>query len=238
MMMKRFCLGFIAAGLVSIGAGGGVPATAADLQPVHKAPVFNWNGFYIGANVGGAWAGNTVTEGNILGTISATTNVGSSGVAGGGHAGYNWQAAPNWLLGIEADVSGAAPKGSGSDRFGSFDEKVNAFGTVRGRVGYVVNNWLFYGTGGFGWANDAFTRTPTNQPPGPGANSATRTGWAAGAGIEYGLARNWTLRAEYLHVDLGDRPSRTTALPCSLAVPMPWVRPMKGGSPSTRFARA
>jgi outer membrane immunogenic protein len=189
-------------------------AWAADLNPVYKAPVpafapaFNWNGFYVGANLGGAWASDTATQANQV-QLKQT----SSGVAGGGQVGYNWVALPNWLLGVEADVSGADLNGSATNPIGSnrFNEKIDAFGTVRGRVGYVANNWLFYGTGGFGWSDTTFSRTqltPLATFPPAGdvqSNSSTRTGWAAGGGIEYGFAPNWTARVEYLHLDLGDQ---------------------------------
>jgi outer membrane immunogenic protein len=191
------------------------PVAAADLNPVYKAPVpaiapaFNWNGFYVGANLGGAWASDTVTQSTAVAPFS-NTKVTSSGVVGGGQVGYNWVAAPNWLLGVEADVSGADLNGTATYRnFAQFNEKIDAFGTARGRVGYVANNWLFYGTGGFAWSDDTFTRTQlagNNAPPvgDVRTNSPTRAGWAAGGGIEYGFARNWTARVEYLHLDLGD----------------------------------
>jgi outer membrane immunogenic protein len=192
-------------------------ASAADLSPVYKAPpavvapAFNWNGFYVGANLGGAWASDTVTQSTRVSPFSST-NVTSSGVVGGGQLGYNWVALPNWLLGVEADVSGADLNGTATySNRAQFNEKVDAFGTVRGRVGYVANNWLFYGTGGFAWSDDTFTRTQVTQVMGSPplgdvrTNSPTRTGWSAGGGIEYGFARNWTARVEYLHLDLGDQ---------------------------------
>ena len=80
------------------------------------------------------------------------------------------------------------------------------FGTSRAKVGYAQNNWLLYATGGVGYAR---VKTPGNFtfPTYPatwaGSNSATRTGWAAGAGIDYGLTPNWTVGFEYLYIDLG-----------------------------------
>ncbi len=154
---------------------GVAPVGAADLGPAYKtpliAPAFNWNGFYAGVNLGGAWASDTVVQSNLAGPFS-NTKVTSSGVVGGGQLGFNW---------------------------------------VRGRLGYVANNWLFYGTGGFAWSDDTFTRTQvsavaTSPPLGDvRTNSSTHTGWAAGGGIEYGFARNWTARVEYLHLDLSDQ---------------------------------
>jgi outer membrane immunogenic protein len=183
------------------------------------APAFNWNGFYVGANVGGAWASETAVAPSNLVLVAPSLKITSSGFVGGGQFGYNWMAAPNWLFGVEADVSGADQHGSVINPSGTtlFDEKIDAFGTARGRVGYVANNWLFYGTGGFAWSDDTFTRTqlfaiPGSPPAGDvHANSPTRTGWSAGAGIEYGLAKNWTARVEYLHLDLGDQSFGFTA---------------------------
>src|SRR6267154_5941655 len=91
-----------------------VPALAADLPVRQYAPPlvaqplgYNWNGFYIGAHLGGAWASRDFTQ-TIAGAalVEAGTNK-PSGIMGGGQIGYNWQFAPNWLLGVEADVSGA-----------------------------------------------------------------------------------------------------------------------------------
>jgi outer membrane immunogenic protein len=200
---------------------GVAPVGAADLGPAYKtpliAPAFNWNGFYAGVNLGGAWASDTVVQSNLARPFS-NTKVTSSGVVGGGQLGFNWVAMPNWLLGIEADVSAADLNGSAIyNNRAQFNEKVDAFGTVRGRLGYVANNWLFYGTGGFAWSDDTFTRTQVltvaGSPPlgDVRTNSPTRTGWAAGGGIEYGFARNWTARIEYLHLDLSDQTFSFTA---------------------------
>jgi len=133
---------------------------------------------------------------------------------GGGQIGWNWQFAPSWLFGIEADVSGADLRDTVSTTSPTglavvnWRDKVDAFGTVRGRLGYVVDNWLFYGTGGFAWVDDKFTRTQAVAGPLSPAvgltmsNTQTATGWVAGVGAEWGFARNWTARVEYLHLDV------------------------------------
>jgi outer membrane immunogenic protein len=201
-------------------------AAGADLStaPTYKAPpapapYYDWNGFYAGVNVGGAWTSDSLHQTGVPtgprgADVRAATN--SSGVVGGGQLGYNWVAAPNWLLGVEADVSGADLRGAGTGIAGnglastSWTEKVDAFGTARGRLGYVANNWLFYGTAGFAWGEDTLTRTQlVAVPASPVAgsvmsNSATRTGWAAGGGVEWGFAPRWAARLEYLHADLSD----------------------------------
>jgi outer membrane immunogenic protein len=195
-----------------------VPALAADLPvrpyaPPVVAPLgYNWTGFYIGAHLGGAWASRDFFETAPNGEVLGGTNK-PSGVVGGGQIGYNWQFAPNWLVGIEADVSGAnlsdtVTTTSLGGAVANWHDKVDVFGTVRGRLGYVVDNWLFYGTGGFAWVDDKFTRTQviaTAFSPAAGtvlSTSQTETGWVAGAGAEWGFARNWTARVEYLHIDV------------------------------------
>jgi outer membrane immunogenic protein len=130
--------------------------------------------------------------------------------------GFNWVFTPNWLLGLEADVSGADLNGTRATNVSplvaiGWNESVEAFGTARGRLGYVANNWLFYATGGFAWSDDTFTRTQlaqsaTSVPVGDvRANSPVRSGWTAGGGVEWGIYRNWTAKIEYLHVDLADQ---------------------------------
>lgn len=213
--------------VVSLLAISSVSALAADLPPqpyVKAVPMissaYDWSGFYIGANLGGAWTRETSTTTTLTGAPppgGGSGNRGSglggrSGVIGGGQIGYNWVVVPTFLLGIEADVDGTSLRGTvlsptGSD---SHSAKLDAFGTVRGRVGYAANNWLFYGTGGFAWGTGSVTRTQlaaAGGVPAPAGTietaSYTRTGWTAGGGIEWGLAQNWVARAEYLYVDLG-----------------------------------
>jgi len=163
----------------------------------------------------------------------------SSGALGGLQVGYNWQFNPNWLVGLEGDFDFSGVKGAGTAAglgFGQFpftlsaDEKVKWFGTVRGRLGYApVHNLLIYGTGGFAYGRVAQTVSFINNSnaglffgadPGfgciPGTcfvGSSTRiaTGWSAGGGIEYGFANNWSLKVEYLFVNLGSDSFTATA---------------------------
>ncbi len=91
--------------------------------------------------------------------------------------------------------------------------KIENFGTVRGRLGYAFDNVLVYGTGGWAWGHANSTVQITCLGPGcPGASlfptttlpSATVSfnpnGWTAGGGVEWAFLPNWTLRAEYLHL--------------------------------------
>ncbi len=198
-------------------------ATAADLAPRYTkappipAPVWSWTGFYVGGHVGGGWsdgsARTTIT--GIGGLDTAVLGQNGSGVVGGGQIGYNWQFAPNWVLGIEGDVSGTGirkttvapitaggiPIGIGFNQIAERD--FTWLATVRGRFGYAADRWLIYATGGGAWGEANYTAGPTF--PGafnPATFSSTKSGWTAGGGVEYAVTNNWTVRAEYLYYDL------------------------------------
>jgi len=199
-----------------------VPAGAADLPPApaYKAamvpPIYDWTGFYAGLHLGGAWDHRSVNAFNTVnGALVGTASTSGSGIMGGGQIGYNYMFAPSWVIGLEADISGADLTSSTQGvnvRAGILNrgvDNVDLFGTVRGRLGYAVGNWLFYGTGGFAWADDKLTRTQLmgtvgNATPGTVESvSKFDTGWTAGGGIEWGFVPNWTAKIEYLHLDLG-----------------------------------
>ncbi|MBB4361456.1 outer membrane immunogenic protein [Bradyrhizobium sp. CIR48] len=163
----------------------------------------------------------------------------NGGIAGG-QAGYNWQNA-NWVYGIEGDLQWSGEKGSaGFSCVGTavapvagpclpgltflppgglagttltVDQKLQWFGTVRGRVGILATpKVLFYGTGGLAFGEIKTTGTMTSfsgiAPFGApitsvGSNSTTRVGWTAGVGVEGKITRNWSAKLEYLYMDLG-----------------------------------
>lgn len=163
------------------------PAVAADLPrgPSFAAAPFsayNWNGFYVGANLGYQWG--------------SVTNWGASpsGIAGGGQLGYNWHVHPNWVLGLEADLQGSGA----SDTFAAWKFSNPWFGTVRGRAGYAMNNILAYLTGGLAYGGGRVEF-------GIASESQSHLGWTIGGGVEVGLTPNWTAKAEYLYVRLDDR---------------------------------
>jgi outer membrane immunogenic protein len=170
-----------------IAAGWTVSAHAADLN-YGRAPytvnqplnAYSWAGPYLGGNLGYAW-----------GSID-NNPTSPSGVTGGVQGGYNWQSGP-LVFGVEGDL-----EASGSDdRFAPWKFSNPWFGTVRGRVGYAINNVLFYGTGGLAFGElrgEAFGVSETH----------TNAGWTAGVGAEYGFAPNWSAKIEYLFVDLSD----------------------------------
>ncbi|MBR0716064.1 outer membrane protein [Bradyrhizobium liaoningense] len=229
---------------------GTASALAADLAPSYTkvpamAPVYNWTGFYIGGNVGGAW-GNadpaTSTVYSPIGYFAPTSvtavnavgaqNVNSSSVTGGFTAGYNWQV-NNAVFGLEGDINyfgfkGRAVGSAAYPFFGSsftVGSSVSAdwLATIRGRIGFLATpHWLLYATGGAAIADvkGDFTFTDTwGDATESAAIRGTRVGWTAGVGGEYAVGNGWSLKAEYLYVDLG-RSTVTSANLKAFAVPV------------------
>jgi high affinity Mn2+ porin len=203
-------------------------AAAADVpaaMPVKALPVafYDWTGFYIGAHVGYAtgssdWtAQNTAAPATVLtGTTDLFSRAG--GLMGGFQAGYNYMLPSRLVLGLETDVTfpnylnGALSFATPTIGQASTAEAVEFGGTMRGRLGYAINDWLVYGTGGIAFTYDQLSRaqdvgTPAGGTAAPGTIESQmlgRIGWTAGAGVEYGFASNWTAKAEYLFSDFGD----------------------------------
>lgn len=203
------------------------------------APAYNWTGFYVGANVGGQWGNadlNTSTIWSPTGYFAASSvpaintvgvqGVNSSSVTGGFTAGYNWQV-NRAVLGLEGDINYFGFKGSASGSAlypccaptgFTVNSSVSAdwLATIRGRIGFLAApTWLLYATGGAAIAevkgNFNFTDTFSAATE-SAAIRDTRVGWTAGVGTEYAFGGGWSLKAEYLHVDLGRSTATSTNL--------------------------
>lgn len=211
---------------------------AAFALPAH-ADGYHWTGFYAGLNAGGSWSSNGVdigcqedpslspicADGIADGAFVTSADISSSGFIGGGQVGYNFQTG-HWLLGFEADFSGATVDGSttiptmnglGQALTTTLSEELDWLGTVRGRLGFVSGNWLLYGTGGLAYGHSSYDFSFVNQVTGDFARasgSATRVGWTAGGGFEYAFGR-WTLKTEYLYYDLGSEQLSAQAVAAS-----------------------
>jgi outer membrane immunogenic protein len=154
---------------------------------------------------------------------SGTGRLSSTGFAGGVQAGHSWQSG-TLVYGAEGDF-GALDLGRSSSATGLFPftflgtqytltEKMRAdwLATVRARVGFAcAPNVLLYATGGLAFSQFKFSSSYSDNavgvgfPGGSGSGSRTeiRAGWTAGGGVEWLLRRNWSMKAEYLYVDLG-----------------------------------
>jgi outer membrane immunogenic protein len=197
--------------------------------PAPVVAVYDWTGFYIGGNIGYSWgrSSDTSTLTNSAGTVlfASADKTNLDGVVGGGQIGYNWQV-QNWVWGLEADIQGTDEKGSraficpagictpnvpgnlalailGPAVPLALSQKIDWFGTVRGRAGILVDpKVLLYATGGlaYGAVN---TSEAIGVVPVWFSNTTTNVGWTVGAGVEGVIGGNWTAKLEYLYVDLG-----------------------------------
>ena len=185
----------------------GASALAADLPtkaPAYKTPIaappYNWSGFYVGANFGGAWTNGSlnIPGNNFYGGITE--------FIGGVQAGYNFQAG-HVLLGIEGDFDWASfnHPALSAPTLGSVSHRWMS--TVAGRVGLVNDRWLVFAKLGGGWVHSDAT---VNVPGSPSWNgSSTNGGWLIGGGIEYGFKAHWTVKLEYDYLALSNWNSAT-----------------------------
>jgi outer membrane immunogenic protein len=183
-------------------------ASAADLPtkgPYYKAPVaapaFSWTGFYIGGDVGYGWGTSDGTLTNSAGTFPVPYNADPNGIIGGGFLGYNYQI-NQFVVGVEADWQAADLTGSASSAGYTMSTRVNDYGSLRGRLGYAMDRWLVFATGGWAWGKASTSYALTGAAP-FFTNTFTGNGWTAGGGVEYAITNNWLARIEYRYTDLG-----------------------------------
>jgi outer membrane immunogenic protein len=220
-------------GVSAIAALIGTPALAADM--LTKAPTsvpvtsYNWTGFYVGGQVGEGWDSDQITltdnssAPNFPLGYAEKTNYGR-GMLGGGYEGYNYQI-NRYVIGIDGDYSWASLNGTSTDvglvagpggvtRYHT--DNIDWIATATGRLGYAVNNLMFFGKGGWAWAGDrrdtkAFI-TATGVYNSNATASDTRSGWTSGAGVEWGFAPNWSAKLEYDYVKFDTSNITVTAI--------------------------
>jgi outer membrane immunogenic protein len=243
--MKRIAIALLTSAAV---VGLSQAASAADLAvkaAPPPAPAPTWTGLYIGVHGGGAWQSTptwsfTDPSGVLLSqSVKPTSNLGG---VGGLQAGYNYQFAPAWVVGVEGDISwtnlqsqitnqpllfatGASvcptPVGNACSRTMSQNDRWLA--SVRGKLGFTGWwNTMFYGTGGVAWANSEYTGTTIAGPATAGLGAATsntsvtttQTGWVAGGGAEWQATTNILFRVEYLYYRInGGQTNSATFVP-------------------------
>jgi outer membrane immunogenic protein len=182
--------------------------------------------------------GPTVDSGTTASLISTQNR--PNGPVATLQAGANLQLSRRWVVGLETDISSTGFHGTyNGSRQGSFPldplvalppttltnsssftQRMEWLGTVRGRLGFTINDTiLVYGTGGLAYGeasvstqgSDAIctafdptipvsscTTTPSNS-----AFSKMRLGYTAGGGVEYAVSPNWSFKTEFLYWNLG-----------------------------------
>jgi outer membrane immunogenic protein len=209
--MKKILLGL--ASLVALAA----PASAADLaaRPYAKSPspmiaaLYDWSGFYIGANGGWGTSHKCWDNYTVAGVFIANEGChDASGGTAGGQIGYRWQAG-TWVFGVEGQGNWADFRGRNTSLFfgAPFENRshIDAFGLLTGQIGYAFNNVLFYVRGGGAVVADRYRGFNTATNTAFDRVDETRWGGVVGVGLEYGFSPNWSAAVAYDHIFLGTR---------------------------------
>ena len=182
----------------------------------------NWQGLYVGAHFGYGWGNGDATvsslpAGNPGGILTETLSPDPSGVLGGLQAGYNYQSGI-FVIGAETDFSFSDMRGTEPGQVFATSgvlvpgynimthQQTDWLGSLRLRAGVTpVSKLLLYATGGLAYGQVKYTGNlnQLGMIQYPASTTKTKAGWTAGAGAEYALTRNWSVKAEYLYYDLG-----------------------------------
>ncbi len=182
------------------------------------AATYCWTGFYAGLNIGAA-KNNSWYAIDPPG-LAASGGFDNPAFTAGGQAGYNYQAG-NWVFGLETDFNYNSTDDSRAGIIGALgtgapvglppgfpctvSQQIDYFGTLRGRLGYTpADRLLLYVTGGFAYGYvSSRTNVSVESITYSGSSSGMQPGWTIGAGGEYAFTNNWSVRLEYLYIDLG-----------------------------------
>jgi outer membrane immunogenic protein len=234
--MNKLLIASVALAAASLGG----PALAADM-PLKAPPpvvVYNWTGCYLGLNIG-TETGRTSTVFGPTNTVffaaaspgaTAVNNFNLSGFIGGAQVGCNYQVGA-WVFGIEGDWSKMNKAGQDFELLApAYVYKIEEswLATARARIGYAVTDkWLWYVTGGGAWARvNASNFCPglspvacsVIPPVSIGVNQTNNvSGWTVGAGTEYALGYGWSIKSEFLYVQLNRSAFFSPATPTALA---------------------
>lgn len=202
-----------------------------EIPPPIFVPPPLWSGWYVGGHIGGAWADLNLDRNTFFGESSphpllsdavgfGGDNWRSSGVLGGGQIGFNCQKG-NFVYGGELDLGGIGNDSNGRNLFLVAPDASAAairihtdggfYGDITGRIGYSWGDTLLYAKGGFAWFTGDLkaSATITSETGGVIAvnnfsnNGDTLTGFTVGAGWEYLITPEWSLKVEYMYFDFG-----------------------------------
>ena len=184
-------------------------AHAADLSsrgPIYAPPYVPplppyWNGFYVGAHLGGAFS----SDNNFSGL--STGNNSNGRFLGGVQAGYDYQFSPNFVLGVEGQYSWLSGNVGAVFPGGlAYTNNQRGLGSITGRVGYTWGPGLLYVKGGYAYSDnsESVTSTVTGAPIAFATNGDHSNGWTAGVGVEYMFAPSWSAKAEYQYYNFGN----------------------------------
>ena len=201
----------------------------------------NWNGIFVGGNVGYGFGNSGITTYSAISNyaleaqgyyrVPLYTRSDIAGFIGGGQIGYNYKLSSPVIIGFETDLSYANIGGSVgmpgvlASVYTSSKSLLTWLGTVRGRVGYLLrDDFMLYGTAGLAYGNlmasgGSYYNLSDLNPEfaALGQYNNTDIGWTAGAGLEFAIAKNWSLKAEWLYVGFGDKTYGISPIPFAAA---------------------
>ena len=212
-------------------------AFAADMPvkyaaPAAVVPAYNWSGFYLGGHVGYGWGEAGATPTGITGLLVDPFRTDNDGWLGGVTFGFNYQTG-RVVVGYEGEWSWAGIKGDANANLlfglipgvsvtGSYQN--NWIFTSAARLGVAFDSLLIYGKAGLALAETV--STATMSVPLLGFNYAstiteTEVGWLVGAGIEWAVAGNWTMKVEGTYMDFGQKNRAFAGLPILGPIALP-----------------
>lgn len=213
-MRNLFLASTALVGVTSAVIAADLPSRSAAHAPVPVFTQFNWSGFYLGASAGAIYSNHLIRD-NDYWNFGGTAAYSSIGVLGGATVGYNVQF-NRLVLGLEGDlsfVSTDANAYSVGDRR-RIENEMNYLGTVRGRVGLAVDRTFIYVTAGVAFADVKNSYTDSVGRPGEAAETwrkgGNRFGLVGGAGVEYAVTNNWTVKGEALYANLAEKTDSLT----------------------------
>lgn len=204
---------FVLAGAAMASAAAALTGNAAAADMAVKAPALtapiaaiNWTGLYVGGHFGyvqsRARLGDPTTPG-----ITASDTL--KGFLAGGQIGFNYQM-NSWVFGLEADLSGSNADASqtlvntATNNADRATEKLRWMSLVTARAGYALDRALLYVKGGVAFGGFRFDAQDLVTGA-SASNSYSQAGWTVGAGVEYALNTNWSVRGEYSYVGFGNK---------------------------------
>lgn len=202
-------------GAVALAATIGAPVAYAADMPLKAlpppAPVYTWTGCYVGGYVGDAW-GRAKSTAASSGAEYASYDL--SGFVGGATVGCNYQFG-TWVFGVEGDWGATNKDGQAFDDFRRGTATIAAppalvdqtherwIATARARLGYLVTDkWLWYVTGGGAWISAQQSVWVSGSPTHAALQTKTLSGWTIGAGTEYAVGYGWSVKSEFLYIDV------------------------------------
>lgn len=140
--------------------------------------------------------GGTSAEREATGAATGAFGITRLGTSGGFQAGYNHMLSPDFLVGVEADLTFADIDRRATPGGVPVRASTDWMSSVRGRAGWVFDRWMVYGTGGIALADVEWASAGVSD-------SATSVGWTVGAGVEAAISERVSARVEYLYTDFG-----------------------------------